>query len=264
MTNLDLDESIGNLVRRGVGKVQDAIKQAEKKHGPVDPQGLIEKFGADTVRLFMMSAAPPELALEWSDAGVQGAYRFLNRLWNAVDDNLISNQIVTDSELTKEQDDLRFKIHTTIKKVTDDIGRRYKYNTAIASIIELLNTIMRFHDDSDEGKTIKQDGLEAIVMLLSPITPHICHSLWFKLGHRKPLIYQNWPTYNEAFLVKDDIEIIIQINGKLRSKLSVKVDSAESELEQMILKDKKIIKFIGDNSIKKFIHVRGKLVNVVL
>ena len=256
-------EPFTNLLTQGM-VLKDGAKMSKAKGNTVDPQGLIEKFGADTVRLFMMSAAPPELALEWSDAGVQGAYRFLNRLWNAVDDNSISNQKVSDFELTKEQDNLRFKIHTTIKKVTDDIGRRYKYNTAIASIMELLNTVMRFHDDSDEGKTIKQDGLEAIVKLLSPITPHICHSLWFNLGHKKPLIYQSWPTYNDDFLVKDDIEIIIQINGKLRSKLSVKVDSAEAELEQMILKDKKVIKFIGDNSIKKFIHVRGKLVNVVV
>ena len=256
-------EPFTNLLTQGM-VLKDGAKMSKAKGNTVDPQGLIEKFGADTVRLFMMSAAPPELALEWSDAGVQGAYRFLNRLWNAVDDNSISNQKVSDFELTKEQDDLRFKIHTTIKKVTDDIGRRYKYNTAIASIMELLNTVMRFHDDSDEGKTIKHEGLEAIVKLLSPITPHICHSLWFNLGHKKPLIYQSWPIHNEDFLVKDDIEIIIQINGKLRSKLSVKVDSAEAELEQMILKDKKVIKFIGDNPIKKFIHVRGKLVNVVV
>ena len=256
-------EPFTNLLTQGM-VLKDGAKMSKAKGNTVDPQGLIEKFGADTVRLFMMSAAPPELALEWSDAGVQGAYRFLNRLWNAVDDNSISNQKVSDFELTKEQDDLRFKIHTTIKKVTDDIGRRYKYNTAIASIMELLNTVMRFHDDSDEGKTIKHEGLEAIVKLLSPITPHICHSLWFNLGHKKPLIYQSWPTYNNDFLVKDDIEIIIQINGKLRSKLSVKVDTAEAELEQMILKDKKVIKFIGDNPIKKFIHVRGKLVNVVV
>ena len=169
--------------------LKDGAKMSKAKGNTVDPENLIEKYGADTVRLFMMSAAPPELALEWSDAGVQGGYRFLNRLWRTVNSHEIVKNLDFSLNFNQEQKDIRYKTHFTIKKVTDDIGRRYKFNTAIAAIMELLNIVNKYKDTSNEGKLVIQEALESITQLLSPITPHICHALWMKLGHKKPLIY---------------------------------------------------------------------------
>ena len=258
-----VSEPFTNLLTQGM-VLKDGAKMSKAKGNTVDPQGLIEKYGADTVRLFMMSAAPPELALEWSDAGVQGAYRFLNRLWNAIDSHEIIKNKNFSWELSESQKNLRFKVHSTIKKVTDDIGRRYKYNTAIAGIMELLNTLNKYQPVSPECDILKQEAFEAIVKLLSPITPHICHALWQKLGKEDPLIYASWPNYDENILKRKEIEIIIQINGKLRGKLNIDVDSKQKELESMVMSNDKIIKFLDGKSVKKFIYVKGKLINVVI
>ena len=258
-----VSEPFTNLLTQGM-VLKDGAKMSKAKGNTVDPQGLIEKYGADTVRLFMMSAAPPELALEWSDAGVQGAYRFLNRLWNAIDSHEIIKNKNFSWELSESQKNLRFKVHSTIKKVTDDIGRRYKYNTAIAGIMELLNTLNKYKPVSPECDILKQEAFEAIVKLLSPITPHICHALWQKLGKEDPLIYVSWPNFDENILKRKEIEIIIQINGKLRGKLNIDVDSKQKELESMVMSNDKIIKFLDGKSVKKFIYVKGKLINVVI
>ena len=258
-----VSEPFTNLLTQGM-VLKDGAKMSKAKGNTVDPQGLIEKYGADTVRLFMMSAAPPELALEWSDAGVQGAYRFLNRLWNAIELHKTINNKNVSWELSEPQKNLRFKVHSTIKKVTDDIGRRHKYNTAIAGIMELLNTLNKYKPVSPECDILKQEAFEAIVKLLSPITPHICHALWQQLGNEDPLIYSSWPNFDENILRRKEIEIIIQINGKLRGKLNIDVDSKQSDLEKMVLSNDKIIKFLDGKSVKKFIYVKGKLINVVV
>ena len=258
-----VSEPFTNLLTQGM-VLKDGAKMSKAKGNTVDPQGLIEKYGADTVRLFMMSAAPPELALEWSDAGVQGAYRFLNRLWNAIELHKTINNKNVSWELSEPQKNLRFKVHSTIKKVTDDIGRRHKYNTAIAGIMELLNTLNKYKPVSPECDILKQEAFEAIVKLLSPITPHICHALWQQLGNEDPLIYSSWPNFDENILRRKEIEIIIQINGKLRGKLNIDVDSKQSDLEKMVLSNDKIIKFLDGKSVKKFIYVKGKLINVVI
>jgi leucyl-tRNA synthetase len=258
-----VSEPFTNLLTQGM-VLKDGAKMSKAKGNTVDPQGLIEKYGADTVRLFMMSAAPPELALEWSDAGVQGAYRFLNRLWNAIESHETIKNKNFSWELSEPQKNLRFKVHSTIKKVTDDIGRRYKYNTAIAGIMELLNTLNKYKPVSPECDILKQEAFEAIVKLLSPITPHICHALWQKLGRENALIYASWPNFDESILKRKEIEIIIQINGKLRGKLNIDAESKQEDLEKMVMSNDKIIKFLDGKSVKKFIYVKGKLINVVI
>ena len=256
-------EPFTNLLTQGM-VLKDGAKMSKAKGNTVDPQGLIDKFGADTVRLFMMSAAPPELALEWSNDGVQGAYRFLRRLWTAVD----THRVVTNTDLqdkySEAENNLRYKTHITIQKVTDDIGRRYKFNTAIAAIMELLNTINKHKDVIDEKTIIIQEALESIVMLLSPITPHICHALWKKLGHETSIIYAKWPIVDESVLVKKEIQLIIQVNGKLRSKMIVDVDTSKTTIEKLVMEDEKVKNFIGSKLIKKIIYVKDKLVNVVI
>tara|TARA_B100000959_G_scaffold72064_1_gene76370 strand:+ start:819 stop:3266 length:2448 start_codon:yes stop_codon:yes gene_type:complete len=256
-------EPFTNLLTQGM-VLKDGAKMSKAKGNTVDPENLIEKYGADTVRLFMMSAAPPELALEWSDAGVQGGYRFLNRLWRTVNSHEIVKNLDFSLNFNQEQKDIRYKTHFTIKKVTDDIGRRYKFNTAIAAIMELLNIVNKYKDTSNEGKLVIQEALESITQLLSPITPHICHALWMKLGHKKPLIYSMWPKAEESVLQKNDVEIIIQINGKLRGRLVVNVESNQKDIEKMVMSDVKIMQYIEGNTIKKFIYVKGRLINVVV
>ena len=195
-----VSEPFTNLLTQGM-VLKDGAKMSKAKGNTVDPQGLIEKFGADTVRLFMMSAAPPELALEWSDDGVQGAHRFLRRLWTAIDKHDPVLDLDLNLNFEEKQKTLRYKTHTTIMKVTDDIGRRYKFNTAIASVMGLLNAINKFNDDTQAGKVVIQEALESIVLLLSPITPHICHALWSELGHKEALIYSSWPEMDKLSLI---------------------------------------------------------------
>ena len=256
-------EPFTNLLTQGM-VLKDGAKMSKAKGNTVDPQGLIDKFGADTVRLFMMSAAPPELALEWSDDGVQGAYRFLRRLWAAVENHEVVFKGELHNKFSEVANNLRYKTHTTIQKVTDDIGRRYKFNTAIASIMELLNAINKQKNVIHDERIVIQEALESIVMLLSPITPHICHALWEKLGHKTSLIYVKWPIVDESVLVKKEIQLIIQVNGKLRSKIKIDVDTSKASIEKMVMRDEKLKNFIHGKLVKKIIYVKDKLVNVVI
>lgn len=259
----DVSEPFTNLLTQGM-VMKDGAKMSKAKGNTVDPQGLIEKFGADTVRLFMMSAAPPELALEWSDDGVQGAHRFLRRLWTAVDNHDSVLELDLSLDFNEKQKALRYKTHKTIRKVTDDIGRRYKFNTAIAAVMELLNAINKFKNENQEGKVVIQEALESIVLLLSPITPHICHALWGELGHKEALIYSSWPKMDESVLVKNEVELIIQVNGKLRSRITVDIDTPQETIEAMVVADKNVLRHVEEKLIKKMIYIKGKLVNVVV
>jgi len=258
-----VSEPFTNLLTQGM-VLKDGAKMSKAKGNTVDPQGLIEKFGADTVRLFMMSAAPPELALEWSDDGVQGAHRFLRRLWTAIDKHDPVLDLDLNLNFEEKQKTLRYKTHTTIMKVTDDIGRRYKFNTAIASVMELLNAINKFNDDTQAGKVVIQEALESIVLLLSPITPHICHALWSELGHKEALIYSSWPEMDKSVIIKDEVEIIIQVNGKLRSRMTIDINTSQETVESMVIADENILRYIDEKLIKKMIYIKGKLVNVVV
>ena len=258
-----VSEPFTNLLTQGM-VLKDGAKMSKAKGNTVDPQGLIEKFGADTVRLFMMSAAPPELALEWSDDGVQGSHRFLRRLWTAIDKHDPVLDLDLNLNFEEKQKTLRYKTHTTIMKVTDDIGRRYKFNTAIASVMELLNAINKFNDDTQAGKVVIQEALESIVLLLSPITPHICHALWSELGHKEALIYSSWPEIDKSVIIKDEVEIIIQVNGKLRSRMTIDINTSQETVESMVIADENILRYIDEKLIKKMIYIKGKLVNVVV
>ena len=246
--------------------LKDGAKMSKNKGNTVDPQELIEKFGADTVRLFMMFAAPPEQALEWSDEGVQGSFRFLRRFWNAVQIHTDGGPVaeVDAAALNAAQKDLRRKTHQTIAKISDDIGRRYTFNTAVAASMELLNSINRFDDESEAGRSVKHEGLEAVVLLLSPIVPHISHALWAALGHETVLIDVPWPSVDETALTEDLIEVVVQVNGKLRGRISVAVDADKDTVAAAAMADENVQRFIDGKEIRKTIVVPGRLVNIVV
>ncbi len=262
---IDTSEPFTNLLTQGM-VLKDGGKMSKAKGNTVDPQGLIDKFGADTVRLFMMFAAPPEQALEWSDAGVQGSFRFLKRFWSTVGEHADGGPVVELEleSLTDTQKNLRRKTHQTIVKISDDIGRRYTFNTAIAAAMELLNAINRFDDESDTGRAVVHEALEAVVLMLSPIVPHACHALWSVLGHATPIIDMAWPKADEQALVKDVIEIVVQVNGKLRGRISVPTDADNDAVSAQALADPNVQRFVGKNEVLRTIVVPGRLVNIVV
>jgi len=261
----DISEPFTNLLTQGM-VLKDGAKMSKSKGNTVDPQELIKKFGADTVRLFMMFAAPPEQALEWSDDGVQGSYRFLKRFWSAVTDNAAKGPAgeIDASKLIETQKELRRKTHQTIAKISDDIGRRHSFNTAVAASMELLNSINKLGDDSDLGRAVARESLEAVVVMLSPMVPHICHALWQELGHASALIDQSWPSVDESALELDLIEMVVQVNGKLRARLSVAVDASKDEIEAAALADENVQRFIDGKEVRKVIVVPGRLVSIVV
>ncbi len=260
------DEPFKKLLTQGM-VLKDGSKMSKSKGNTVDPQGLIELYGADTVRLFIMFAAPPEQSLEWSDSGVEGAFRFLKRLWKQAylhSEAGGSTQAVDKSSLTEEQQSVRRQVHQTIQKVSHDIGVRTIFNTAIAANMELVNTLSKFTDDSENGKAIRQEALEAIVLMLAPIVPHICHQLWKDLGHEQAIVSELWPEVDCAALEQDSIELVIQVNGKLRSKISVSVTASLDEVKVMALNDEHALRFIDGKPVRKVIVVPQKLVNIVV
>jgi len=236
-----------------------------KKNG-VDPQPLIEQYGADTARLFMMFAAPPENTLEWSDAGVEGASRFLNRLWKLAHAHVEQGVVAAYSggDLSAELKNVRFQLHATIQKVTDDIGRRKTFNTAIAAVMELMNGLGKLTDTtSHSARAVMQEALENIALLLSPIVPHICHALWAELKPGSVLIDVPWPAVDETALVQDEIELVVQVNGKLRGQIRVSKDAAKEAIEALARAHPGVQKFIEGLAIKKVVVVPGRLVNIV-
>lgn len=243
-------------------------KMSKSKNNGVDPQELINAYGADTARLFMMFAAPPEQSLEWSDSGVEGAHRFLRRLWRTVYEYLKQGGAVkafagSQDGLSKELKDLRHKLHSTIAKVSDDYGRRQQFNTAIAAVMELLNQYDKTDTGSEQGRAVAQEVLETVVRLLWPIVPHICETLWSELNGAK-LWEAGWPAVDEAALVKSEIEVMVQVNGKLRGKITVAVDASKSDLEAAALATEGAVKFMEGKPAKKIIVVPGRLVNIVV
>ncbi|HLT92028.1 MAG TPA: leucine--tRNA ligase [Woeseiaceae bacterium] len=259
-------EPFTNLLTQGM-VLKDGAKMSKAKGNTVDPQDLIERYGADTVRLFMMFTAPPEQALEWSDEGVQGAHRFLKRFWNAV-------QRFAEGEapppldvnaLDEAQKELRRKTHRTIAKVSDDVGRRYTFNTAVAAVMELLNAVQRFDDESPAGRAVVREALEAAVLLLSPIVPHICHELWHALGHAGACVDERWPAADEAAMAEATIEIVVQVNGKLRGRIQVAADADEEEISAKALADANVRRFVADRAVrKKIVLPERRLVNIVV
>ena len=243
---------------------------SKSKNNGVDPQSLVEKFGADTARLFMMFASPPEQTLEWSDEGVQGSFRFLRRLWKAVHEHVSAGpapaigEALASGPLAAPQKALRRAAHQTLAKVTDDIGRRRTFNTAVAAVMELLNAISRFEDRSATGRAVVQEALEIAVIALSPMVPHITHALWAALGHDTALVDVRWPSADAQALVQDEITLAVQVNGKLRSQISVSVDADEAAVRALALADDMVRRFVGEATPKRVIVVPRKLVNVVV
>ncbi len=260
------DEPFKKLLTQGM-VLKDGTKMSKSKGNTVDPQGLIDQYGADTVRLFIMFAAPPEQSLEWSDSGVEGAFRFLKRLWKqAFTHNDAGGSVVAldKASMTDEQQTVRRFVHQTIQKVSHDVGVRTIFNTAIAANMELVNTLSKFVDDSDNGKAIRQEALEAIVLMLAPIVPHICHQLWLDLGHQQAVLGVAWPQVDESALEQDTIELVIQVNGKLRSKISVSMTASSEEIQAQALNDELALRFIDGKPIRKVIVVPKKLINIVV
>jgi leucyl-tRNA synthetase len=241
-------------------------KMSKSKNNGVDPEHLINRYGADTVRLFTMFASPPEQSLEWSDSGVEGGFRFLKRLWRQVAEHASAGPVaaLNKSVLSDPQKQLRRQVHETLRKVTDDLGRRYTFNTAIAANMELLNALSRFDDDSDQGRAVRHEALELVALMLCPIIPHMSHRLWKELGHDDLAVSVRWPDVDDQALVKDNIELVVQVNGKLRGKILVPVAASNTDIETAALAEEAVNRFIDGKPIRKVIVVAGKLVNIVV
>ena len=239
---------------------------SKSKMNGVDPDALVAKYGADTARLFTMFASPPEQTLEWSDEGVEGAFRFLRRLWKAVHAHVSGGAApaLDPTTLDSGQRDIRRQVHETVAKVTVDIGRRRHFNTAIAAVMELTNSLGRFEDRSPQGRAVLQEALEVAVLALSPVVPHVCHALWKALGHTQAVIDEQWPRVDEGALVRETIEVVVQVNGKLRGRVAVAAEADEAAVREAALADSNVQRFIEGRPVRKFIYVRGKLANVVV
>jgi leucyl-tRNA synthetase len=246
-------------------------KMSKSKKNVIDPNVLLDQYGADTTRLFCLFAAPPERDLEWSDQGVEGSYRFLQRVWRLAErwENALSaaeSMPDNDLDLKGPHKELFRKTHATIKRVTQDIEERFHFNTVISAVMELVNTMQAIDPaDADQaGRAAMRGALETTVLLLSPIVPHFCEELWEILGHDQSVLLSPWPTYDEAATVKDEVEVVVQVNGKLRSRFSAATDAAESQLKQTALDDARIVRFIDGKPIRKVIVIKNKLVNIVV
>ncbi len=242
-------------------------KMSKSKNNGVDPQVLIDKYGADTVRLYTMFTSPPDQSLEWNDAGVEGAFRFLKRLWRQVFVHVehgLPKLGLEISALTDAQKALRRQLHQALQKVTDDMARRHTFNTAIAANMELVNALNKFEDDTDNGRAVRQEVLEAIVLMLAPIIPHAAQQLWNDLGHADDIVMAAWPQVDESALQQEAIEMVVQVNGKLRGKFSVAATATKEQIEALVLADEHVQRYIEGKPIKKLIVVPQKLLNIVV
>jgi leucyl-tRNA synthetase len=261
--NVQLDEKgkiIGAVLIKDNQPVQigNIEKMSKSKNNGVDPQIMIEKYGADTVRLFMMFASPPEQSLEWSDSGVEGSFRFLKRLWRQVTTHL--DQPVSEGiPLSDADKNARRHIHETIAKVNDDFSRRYTFNTAIAACMELLNNLNRI-----ENQSVIREGLEAVILMLSPIVPHVSQKLWEMLGHDGLIIDAAFPKVDESALIKSTLQITIQVSGKVRAQLEIPANADQKTVEELALNNPNVQRFTADKQIVKIIYVAGKLLNIVV
>ena len=260
------DEPFKRLLTQGM-VLKDGVKMSKSKGNTVDPQALIKQYGADTVRLFVMFAAPPEQSLEWSDSGVEGAHRFLKRLWKTVNSHVNNGPVGTLAldGLTSEQKKLRQKTHATIKKVSDDMERRLTFNTVIAATMELSNEVLKFDAKTPEDNAVVQEAIETMVLLLSPIVPHITHELWQQVqSNEQDIVDAPWPSVDESALIQDKLELVVQVNGKLRGQIEVAVDADKDLIEKTALAEPNVQRFIESKEIKKVIVVPKRLVNIVV
>lgn len=267
-------EPFKNLLTQGM-VLKDGSKMSKSKGNVVSPEEIIKKYGADTARLFILFAAPPERDLEWSDQGVEGSFRFLNRVWR-----LVSNYVgeagfvgheargslpqITDMELSAADKELRRLVNVTIKRVTDDIEQRFNFNTAVSAIMELVNGLYQYRENKEQKKDILTQAMNTLIVLLAPFAPHICEELWEALGNSDSVHLQSWPVYNEEYLVSDEIEVVLQINGKLRERITVPSQATGKEMENLALASERVKAAIEGKQIVKVIAVPGKLVNIVV
>lgn len=261
---VNTDEPFIRLLTQGM-VLKDGAKMSKSKGNTVDPQSLIDNYGADTVRLFSMFAAPPEQSLEWSDSGVEGANRFLKRLWKLAANHieLGTSDDLRPGELDELQKAVRRKTHETIAKVSDDYGRRQTFNTAIAAIMELCNELGKLDTQNGQGRAVMAEGLHAAVLMLSPIVPHICQELWQALGCESDLLNAPWPSVDESALTRDSLELVIQVNGKVRGRMEVAVSADKESIEAAALEQDNVKRFLDGVTVRKVIVVPGKLVNIV-
>ncbi|MEG0860536.1 MAG: leucine--tRNA ligase [Pseudomonas sp.] len=240
-------------------------KMSKSKNNGVDPQAMIDAYGADTCRLFMMFASPPDMSLEWSDSGVEGASRFLRRVWRLAQAHVTQGLPgkLDVAALSDEQKVIRRAIHAAIKQASTDVGQFHKFNTAIAQVMTLMNVLEKAPQANDQDRALLQEGLETVALLLAPITPHISHELWHRLGHPGAVIDAGWPALDESALVQDSIVLVIQVNGKLRGQIEMPAAASREEVEAAARSNENVLRFTEGLSIRKVIVVPGKLVNIV-
>jgi leucyl-tRNA synthetase len=258
---VDSSEPFLSLLSQGM-VLQDGVKMSKSKGNTIDPDDIIDKYGADTVRLFIMFSAPPEQSLEWSDTGIEGSHKFLKRLW-ALSFKTFNCKNIDSPDLQKSSV-MRTKIHKTIKKFTHDLFERNSFNTAIASSMELLNEMIKYNQSKDFDKEVLLEGIETILKMLSPITPHICQELWNSFNKNSSLIDESWPKVDNDALLESKKEIIVQINGKLRGKITIETNQNEDEVNAIVNLDEKIHGYLKDSDIKKIIYIKNKLINYVV
>jgi leucyl-tRNA synthetase len=239
---------------------------SKSRRNGVDPQELVDRYGADTARLFTMSNVPPEHTFEWSDEGVEGAFRFMKRLWKIVNAHVEGGPAgpLDAASLGRPARELRRKVHETVAKVGDDIGRRRMFNTAIAAVMELYNALAAYPDRSPQGRAVMQEALDLVVLVLSPVIPHAAQAMWRALGHATLVVDERWPKPDPAALVQDTIEIVVQVNGRLRARIAVAAGADEAVAREAALADPGVAKFVAGQPVRKLIYVPGKLVNVVV
>ena len=240
-------------------------KMSKSKNNGVDPQSMIDAYGADTCRLFMMFASPPDMSLEWSDSGVEGASRFLRRVWRLAHAHVAGGLpgALDIASLNDAQKDVRRAIHLAIRQASQDLGQHHKFNTAIAQVMTLMNVLEKAAQDSAQDRALLQEGLEAVTLLLAPITPHICHELWTQLGHDGAVIDAKWPVLDESALVQDSLQLVIQVNGKLRGQIDMPASASREDIEATARQNENVLRFTEGLTIRKVIVVPGKLVNIV-
>jgi leucyl-tRNA synthetase len=264
------DEPFINLLTQGM-VLKDGTKMSKSKGNTVDPQALIDLYGADTARLFMMFAAPPEQSLEWADSGVEGANRFLRRLWKAVYDHVSLGETSAyqsadfSADLTTALKNIRLQLHMTIEKVADDYARRHSFNTAISSVMELMNALAKIEATDKTTRQVRQEVLQNVALLLSPIVPHICQAVWSELCPASHILDAGWPVADQSAMVQDTVDYVIQVNGKLRGSITVAKTEAKEALEEMALAQPFVQKFIEENmTVRKIVVVPNKLINIVV
>ncbi|MFZ5987677.1 MAG: leucine--tRNA ligase [Bacillota bacterium] len=269
MGHVSYDEPFTNLLTQGM-VLKDGAKMSKSLGNVVSPEEIIEKYGADTARLFILFASPPEKDLEWSDQGVEGCYRFINRVWRIINssiDTVKENNKIDVSKFTKEDKDLWFTVNNTIKRVTDDIGQRFNFNTAISAVMELVNALYYYNDKvagENKNKALIKAAIENMIVMLAPFIPHTTEELWKAIGKEGSVHDQKWPEYDKSALVKDEIEIVVQINGKVRDKIVLPAGLTAKQMEEEALKSDKIKEIVEGQNVVKVIPVPGKLVNIVV